>query len=179
MKPLNTEERKKSFTSFLLFFLVTVILIIGAVYFGMQIPFKQNERLKAQVAHYQQEQAFADNFSQQMNETTILLDSVNKNGTQATIVDGLISNNIKSLNASILTDSSANKELYQNMVQTLNQLQLAKTGLRNSSGNDQDAAKLQQELSQAKSELSTCQMQNLQYQQMLKSNTTAAPQQPR
>ncbi len=178
MKPLNTEERKKSFTSFLLFFLVTVVLIVVAVYFGMQIPFRQNEKLQAQVARYQQEQAFADNFSDMMTQTTILLDSVNKSGTQPTIVDGLISNNVKSLNASLVSDSSSNKQLYQNMVQSLVQLQLAKTGLRNSSGKDQDASKLQQDLAQAKMELSSCQSQNLQYQQMLRSNgAPAAPHQ--
>jgi hypothetical protein len=179
MKPLNTEERKKSFASFLLFFLITVLLIIGAVYFGMQVPFKQNERLKAQVARYQQEQAFAENFTQKMVQTSILLDSVNKGGTQATIVDGLISEQIKGLNASLVADSGANQQLYQNIVQALNQLQLAKSGLRASSGKDQDATKLQQELTQVKMDYATCQQQLIQYQQILRSNNSQPAQQPR
>lgn len=157
MKPLNTEERKQSFTGFLLFFLITAALIVGAVFFGMQVPFKQNERLKAQVARQQQDQAFADRFSKKMNETSILLDSVNKNGTQATLVDGTISENIKAMNASLLSDSIANKQLYMNMVQSLNQLQLAKSGLRNSSGKDQDAVRLQQDLVDVRTQLFQCQ----------------------
>ncbi len=176
MKPLNTEERKKSFTSFLLFFIITVLLIIGAVFFGMQVPFKQNERMKAQVARQQQEQAFAESFSQKMNVTAGLLDSLNKAGTQTTIIDGLISNNIKEMNTSLLTDSGANTQLFQNMVQSLNQLQIAKKGLLASSGADQDAAKLQQELTQAKGELAQCQSLSLQYQQALRNS--GAPAQP-
>lgn len=160
MKPLNTAERKKSFTAFLLFFIVTVVLIVGAVYFGMQVPFVQNERLKEQVSSFQHEQAFAETFAQKMNETKRLLDSVNKNGVQATIVDGQITENIKRLNALADTDSSARKQLYHDMVQSFVDLQIAKQGLRDASGKETNLANSAQELAQLKSELSACQMQN-------------------
>lgn len=168
MKPLNTEERKKSFITFLLFFIVTIGVVVGAVYFGMQVPFKQADRLKEQVATFQRENALAEAFAQKMAETKALLDSVNKNGVQATIIDGQITENIKRLNALVDNDSSANKQLYHSMVQSFVDLQIAKQGLREASNKDANLATSSQELVQLKSELSMCKQENLQYQQMMR-----------
>lgn len=171
MKPLNSEERKKSFGVFLLFFIITTALVIGAVYFGMQVPFAQNERLKEQVSKFQRENTFAETFSQKMNETKGLLDSVNKSGVQATIVDGQITENIKRLNAMADSDSSARKQLYHDMVQSFVDLQIAKQGLRDASGKETNLANSTQEIAQLKSELSACQMQNA----MLRNSGTQQP----
>ena len=176
MRPLNTEERKKAFTTFLLFFIITTVLVTGAIYFGMQMPFKQTERLKQQVAVFQREKALAEIFAQKMAETKALLDSVNKNGVQATIVDGQITENIKRLNALVDTDSSANKQLYHSMVQSFVDLQIAKQGLRDNSGKDANLASSAQELTQLKTDLALCKQENLQYQQMLRTPAAAAPQ---
>ena len=179
MKPLNSEERKKAFTSFLLFFIITIAITVGAVYFGMQVPFAQNERLKDQVSKFQRENAFADAFSQKMGETKGMLDSVNKNGVQATIVDGQITENIKRLNAMVDADSSANKALYHSMVQSFVDLQIAKTGLREASSKDANLANSTQELTELRMKNAQLETQNLQYLQMLRSapSQQRAPQQ--
>ena len=177
MKPLNTEERKKSFTTFLLFFIITIALIVGAVYFGIQIPFAQNARLKEQVARFQKENAAAESFAQKLAATKGLLDTVNKNGVQATVIDGQILDNIKALNSMVGSDSSANKQLYQTMVQCLDNQQIALKQLRDASGKDANLANTAQELAQTKMDLATCKSQNLQLQQMQMMRNNAQPQQ--
>jgi lipopolysaccharide biosynthesis regulator YciM len=169
MKPLNTEERRKSFSAFLAFFIVTVAVIVLAVYFGVQVPARQNERLKEQVAHFQRENAFADVFSDKLTETKLLLDSVNKNGVQATLIDGQIGENVKRLNAMVDADSSANKSLYHNMVQSLVDLQIAKQGLREASSKDANLASTTQEITELRMKNAQLETQNLQYLQMLRS----------
>lgn len=82
MKPLNTPERKKAFLNFILFYTITTLLIVLAVYFGMRVPFKQNDRLNAQLSVYEKEKEFAITFSKGASEAKAMLDSINRSGVQ-------------------------------------------------------------------------------------------------
>ncbi len=53
MEPLNKEERTKAFLMFILIFIVTVGIAVGAVFFNIEVPRKENSRLKERNAALQ------------------------------------------------------------------------------------------------------------------------------
>src|SRR5688500_15027841 len=112
MKPINSEERKKAFLKFFGLLSVTQGLIAAAVYFGVRVPFKQNERLKTQVDRCEKEQAFTENFSARMSEVKASLDTINRGGVQTDLADGKITQNLKSMNSMIDADSVSAKKFY-------------------------------------------------------------------
>ena len=153
MKPLNSEERKKSFLKFLCLFIVSAGLIVTAVYFGVQVPFKQNERLKKQVNAYAREKAFVENFSANMADVKASLDTINRAGVQAELADGRINEQLKRMNAMIDADSAMAKKFFQGIVQNLADLQIAKKQLRDASGKDANLSEHMQQIELLKSDL--------------------------
>jgi hypothetical protein len=146
MEPLNQVERRKALTNFLIFFTITVALIIAAVLFSVEVPFKQNEQLREQMSIVEQERDFAERFVTKMKETIQLLDSVNKNEVRSPeILDNKIQTNIGVMGQMIDTDSISQKNLYSFIVNTFTELRIAKKGLRDVSGKDANVVELQKE----------------------------------
>mgnify|MGYP003576912175 CR=1 FL=1 len=165
MRPQNTPERKKAFLSFLAFYVLTTLILLAAVFFGMRVPHAQNDRLSSQVDSYEKERGFAETFSERSTDVKNMLDSINKAGVQAELLDGKISENLSAMN-NMISDSTSVKRLYQNMVQGLADLQTAKKQLRDYSGKDanlsdymQQIETLKSDLNQARSEANTLRLQ--------------------
>ncbi len=137
MKPLNQSERKKAFGNFLLFFIITIAVIITAVFFSIRVPFKQNEYLLQQMDLAGNERAFAESFKNKMQETMNWLDSVNLK-PNADMIDSRISNNITRMTQMAESDSTMNS-FYLGIVQTLNNLQQAKFALRTQLAKNENA----------------------------------------
>jgi uncharacterized coiled-coil DUF342 family protein len=152
MKPQNTPERKKAFFSFLAFYIITTLVLLGAVFFGMRVPYAQNDRLQNQVDVYETERDFTETFSSKSNDVKSMLDSINKGGVQAELLDGKISENLRSMN-NMISDSTSTKKLYQDMVQSLADLQMAKKQLRDASGKDANLSEYMKQIESLKSEL--------------------------
>lgn len=152
MKPQNTPERKKAFLSFLAFYVITTLILLSAVFFGMRVPYAQNDRLTSQVELYEQERDFAETFSLKSNNVKNMLDSINKAGVQAELLDGKISENLSTLN-NMINDSTSVKKLYQDLVQGLADLQTAKKQLRDYSGKDANLSQYMQQIESLKSDL--------------------------
>jgi hypothetical protein len=153
MKPINSAERKKAFTTFLVFFIVTVLVILTAVFFGVQVPFEQNDKLKEQLAKFEKEKQFSEDFAQGLADTKKLLDSVNRAGVQPELVDGKITENLKKLNAMADNDSVSQKKFCQDLVQDFADLQMAKKQLRDASGKDANLSQYLQQIEMLKSDL--------------------------
>ena len=153
MKPLNSEERKKAFVKFLALFILTAGLIVVAVYFGVQVPFKQNERLRSQVNAFERQKSFTENFDVVLTDVKASLDTINRAGVQAELADGRVSEQLKKMNAMIDADSASAKRFYQNVVQNLAELQVAKKQLRDASGKDANLSQLLQQIETLKSDL--------------------------
>jgi regulator of replication initiation timing len=153
MQPINTTERKKAFGGFLIFYLITTALIITAVCFGVQVPFKQNEKLKDQIGTFEKQKAFSESFSTEIADLKRQLDSVNRAGVQAELVDGKISEKLKRLNGMVDNDSTVDKKLYQDQVQAYVDLQFAKKQLRDASGKDANLSQYLQQIEMLKSDL--------------------------
>ncbi len=119
MKPQNAAERGRAFTRFILFYVITTALIVGAVYFGVQVPFRQNAQLQAQLDVVQQEKDFNLRFADLMRRTKALIDTVNNAGPNIEVIDKKIADNIVELEKMLSHDSVSNKQLYDQVLQSL------------------------------------------------------------
>lgn len=162
MEPLNNAERSKAFRSFLIFFIITVALVIAAVFFSIQVPFQQNRQLAEQMKVVEAERLFTQKFESNMNEVMRLVGDLNKKDIDVTLTDGKIEERIKGMNALIDTDSSyaadpnsaTIKELYSSVVESLSNLRLAKKENREAANKDANLSELKQEISNLNGQLS-------------------------
>jgi hypothetical protein len=153
MTPQNTAERKSSFFYFLIFFIITVGLIMLSVFFGMQVPFKENDAMKDQIANMQRDQSYMQNFTAKMSDTQNLLDSINRPGVaQPELINGSITANLSALTQMLVSDS-AHLDIYKNVVKNLVDLQDAKKQLRDAGSSDLTIGNLQKQVSDLTSKL--------------------------
>ena len=117
MKPKNSAERSKVFTRFIIFYIISIAIILVAVYFGVRVPVRQNKQLQAQLDVAQQESDFDRRFFGLMSETKHLLDTVNMSGPQTDVVEGRITQKIQEMDAMINQDSIRGKRIYSQVVQ--------------------------------------------------------------
>lgn len=167
MEALNKKERNDAYASFLVFFLSTVALLLLAVFFAFQVPFKENERLRKQLKKYDHEHEFMNTFVNKLASTKSLLDSVNLPNAQPLVIEGRIAEEIKTMGGMVTADSISDKRMYENTIQTLIALQDAKKILRSNSNTESDLGAVQQQLNDLRMQLNMCEQQKTQMQTTL------------
>jgi hypothetical protein len=164
MKPLNKAERITLFLKFLSFFVITVALIVAAIFIDFQIPHVENKLLKQRYEQINKELVFQTAFSKKMHEVKLILDSINNSGQNIMYLEQLASTKLAGMKESIPdNDSLSQKALYDYIIQDLITIQYGKRDLRNFK-ESQSAIKayetsldgLKNELDQAKRDLDIC-----------------------
>ncbi len=166
MKPQNQRERNKAFVHFLILFSFTIAVISACIFSSIQVPFKENEQLRQEMAAIDQQKNTTILFLERMDRTIRLLDSVNLAGVQAALIDGDIEENLKVMKSIIRNDSTIElKALYSTVIENCYDLQNAKKQLRDVSGKDVAFGNLQKEnadlhtrLQMANNDLQSCQI---------------------
>lgn len=153
MKPINSAERKSAYLNFLILFAITIVIVVTTCFFGMRVPFKQNEQLQEKIAGFQNQKSFAENFETRFANTKGILDTVNKAGIQAELLDQKITDGIKSLSAMVDNDTTIVKKNYNDVIQNLAELQFAKKQLRDVSSSNQNMTQYMQQIEGLKSDL--------------------------
>ncbi|MEE6186506.1 hypothetical protein PIECOFPK_02545 [Mycovorax composti] len=168
MKPLNAQERSKAFVRFLLFFILTLLVIVTAVFFGMRIPYAENEKLQQQLAAVGKENHFRDDFTTAMTEAQELLESVNMDPQKSGLLDGRITQKIQEMDAMVSKSDITSKRLYTQVIKILTDAQSDKRGLRAASNKDSVVAMYNLQIQELKNSLAKwqesynqLQMQNL------------------
>jgi hypothetical protein len=148
MKPQNSAERSKVFARFIIFYVISIAVLVVAVYFGIRVPLKQNKQLQAQLDVAQQESDFDRRFFNLMRETKRLLDTVNISGPQADMIEGRISQKIQEMDAMINKDSIQGKRIYSQVALLLNDAKNDKKMIRSG-----DKQKVVEDFEKSKSEM--------------------------
>lgn len=76
MKPINQQERNKAFWRFLMFFVITVGVMLATVLFSANVPFVENEKMKAKMKVADDEKDFLAAFENDIQQTINLLYSL-------------------------------------------------------------------------------------------------------
>lgn len=85
---LNTQERNRAFLKFLAFFLVTVALVVAAVFFPFKVvPSEQNKKLLLESKRQDKSNDDEDKFVARMSTVNLLFDSLKKPGIDYNLVD--------------------------------------------------------------------------------------------
>lgn len=130
MKPKNSKERRNSFLKFLLLFVVTVVTIVSAVFFNFQIADRENEALKKQAIRVEDEIKFQGKFSNEMNQISIMIDSLTQPGASIAFENTEIGRKLSELQNLIpIKDSTYNYEFYFNVIKVLSTQQKSQNRL--------------------------------------------------
>ncbi len=130
MKPLNSKDRKKAFIQFLLLFIVTVGVLVLALYFDVKAPIKENTYLKDKVRYFEGQLAEERKFVKEMSKIKSLLDSMDMPGVSSQYMEQLVSSKVAALQTSIPeSDSSYRHDMYTNVIQTYLELKNSKSKL--------------------------------------------------
>lgn len=145
MKPLNQAERTNAFLKFLLFFTITIVFIIIAVFFGMRVPLEENKKLKQQITDYQNHQLFDATFSARISDVEPLLDTMGSPNVPIESVNNQINSILADLQARKDKAVSGNDNIYAKTLNALYDLGVAKYSLAKSGTQSQDLGRLEQE----------------------------------
>lgn len=153
MKPINTEERKKTFQRFLLFFIITMAVIMTTIFFGIRIPYKENSKLQEQLAMAEKENHFQNDFAKSMAEAQSLLDTVNQDAAKSGLIDGRITQKIQELDALVNKNEVSSPTLYAQIIKAMNNTQSDKKGLRAAGNKDSVVAMYNAQIQELKNSL--------------------------
>lgn len=133
MKPLNRVERSNAFLHFLLFFLLTISVIIAVAFFSIDVPFRQAEQLREQMSVMESRNNFSDSFAYAMKEAVNELhkydvkDDVN---VPAAAIRQRVEFKISKMNNLIGDVPQSDTSIYALVVQSLRDLNEAKTKIK-------------------------------------------------
>jgi Type VI secretion system, TssO len=113
---LNLRERDRAFFKFLFFFVITVCLVSGAIYFDMRIPSKENEVLREQVSRYRMQSLAQEKFANSMDHAKILIDSLRQPGVNSMYLNQQIAVRLRELTDLQYKDSSIYGRMNKNIL---------------------------------------------------------------
>jgi hypothetical protein len=145
MKPVNQPERRKAFLNFLIFFIITIAVIVVTVFFSTQVPFEENRKMKEEITAYQTEQKFMAQFSGKLTDLQTLIDTLQAPSVQTDLIDNRITLAMSDLQAFKEKAMPGNDNIYAKMIDALYKLKSANSSLVNLRSQSPDIGKLQSE----------------------------------
>jgi cell division protein FtsB len=155
MQPFNSEERRKAFLSFLLFFIITTAVVGATVLMSVEVPFKQNQQLNAEKEKAEREKDFQERFGREMNTTKKLLDSLKRKEVDVDLIDGKIGQKLQDMDA-MIPDSLSGKDFFHDVVGNFSDLRSAIKDLKEANDRDDTQAVLKQQVQDLKRDLDDC-----------------------
>lgn len=161
---LNSKERNKAFWKFILFFSITVVVIIMAVFVNFIVPSKENKILRDKAKVYEAHMSAEEKFTIAIQETDRLLDSLDRPDVNDVYVNQLIGVKISQMTTLQASNSDASKKdklfldillKYQQTKSRLSKLGDAATALQKSKS---EYTECQQLLNEARQTITQYQM---------------------
>ena len=113
---VNHKERDIAFWKFLGFFVLTTLMVIGAVYFNTRIPVKDNTMMREQISSFRTQAMAQEKFVKSMDDAKVLIDSLDKPGANTLYLNQLIAARIRELAQLQYKDSSMFSRLNKNVL---------------------------------------------------------------
>ncbi|UGU17167.1 type VI secretion system transmembrane protein TssO [Sinomicrobium kalidii] len=132
MEILNKKERVSAFLLFLLMLVITVGILVFAVFFNYKLPWKENEALKHENDRIMNEFRYQENFSAKIDELTTSIDSLDRAEDGFQFLEQTINLELAKLREGIPADKEVFKQtlLYNNVILNLNDLVKTKRKLQ-------------------------------------------------
>ncbi|KNB63062.1 type VI secretion system TssO [Chryseobacterium sp. Hurlbut01] len=135
MEVLNQKQRNKAYWFFVLFFVITVAVLVSAVFFNAYFPFKENSLLKKENVKMQKEMEIQDKFSFQLEKVKAAVDSMGMPKQNDFFNEKLSLSILADMYNQLPKDTLKNKNMYNNTIMTYKDLIDAKKQIKQLSGN--------------------------------------------
>ncbi|MCW3162376.1 type VI secretion system transmembrane protein TssO [Chryseobacterium oryctis] len=135
MEVLNKKERSIAFSFFILFFIITVTVLVIAVFFNAYFPFKENSLLKTENIKMKKEMETQERFSFQLEKVKSAVDSIGVPGQNDFFNEKLGLSILADMYKQLPKDTLKNKVMYNNTIMTFKDLIDAKKEIKQLSGN--------------------------------------------
>ncbi|WP_042721247.1 type VI secretion system TssO [Flavobacterium sp. B17] len=116
-------------------FLLTVSVLVTAVFFNAYFPFKENSLLKAENMKMKKEMETQDKFSFQLEKVKAAVDSIGVKGQNDFFNEKLALSILADMYKQLPKDTLKNKNMYNNTIMTFKDLIDAKKQINQLSGN--------------------------------------------
>ena len=150
---LNSQERNQAFLKFLTFFVITVILVVAAIFFNYKLPSRENKMLQDEVAVQRVHELDQQRFAGKLDEAIVLLDSLDKKGTNIQQVDIQLASKISDLTTLAQNDNSPYGRITKFIAYRLTDLKENKKKLLEASGNDSKISSIENEWAKCRAEV--------------------------
>ena len=135
MEVLNKKNRRSAYWLFVLFFVLTVAVLVTAVFFNAYFPFKENSLLKSENAKMKKEMETQDQFSFQLEKVKLAVDSIGMPKQNDFFNEKLGLSILADMYKQLPKDTLKNKNMYNNTILTFKDLIDAKKQIKQLSGN--------------------------------------------
>ena len=130
MEVLNKKERSSSFLLFLLMFVICVGVLLVAIFFSYQLPWKENAVLRQENKSLQFEYAYQKRFIDALEKVDQQIDSLDGAKGDFIFLDKSISSDLIAIRSKIPKDSLDDRKMYENMILTYKKLLDSKRSLK-------------------------------------------------
>lgn len=154
---LNSKERNQAFLKFLLFFILTVILVVSAIYFNFKMPLRENKMLYSEISTQRQQEFTQQAFLENLEEAVMLLDSLDNPQTNFTQVDTRLGRKLNEMQDMEAGFSTINKKINKITIQRLGELHQRKIEMRKMKTASETLPGVKAELVDCRSQLSQLQ----------------------
>ncbi len=143
---LNSQDRTQSFIKFLVFFLVTILLVVLAIFINYKLPSQENKRLREQAELQRQQDANEMKFMSSAQEAVSLLDSMEKGGLQMGQIKNELDGKLSDLYKLQESDNTIYGKLNKLLVGKLSELEAKKVNMNDMADKLSKSASLQADL---------------------------------
>ena len=119
---INSKDRTQAYWKFLLFFVITVMVVVIAVYFDFYMPSKENKLLKDEVYVQRRQEANQQKFIDKMLRAVSMLDSMDKSAKDARQLKPQVHNLIDEMNGLKENSGTMFGQLNTTVISELNEL---------------------------------------------------------
>lgn len=150
---LNAKERNRAFLKFSLFFVLTIVLVVTAIYFDFRMPQRENDYLQKEIDLQRQVEFNQGSFVNTMQMVVSLIDSLDKPGTNVAQIDAQLQQRLTELTGLQQKDNSTYGKLDDVIQRRLWDLYTAKKELIRLSDSQSTISSLKSQLSECKTNL--------------------------
>jgi Type VI secretion system, TssO len=157
-KPINIKEHNSSFVKFLIFFLVTLIMAVSAVYFNFRVPNKELAILRERSELLRNQQINQEKYKRTLGEVMAVLSKLDSASSNKAMVVSELTPKIDALNAAASIDDSTSSQRLNKMIFVLvKEYQKAKSDLYDLNDVDKAINDLKSENNTLRTRLKDCQ----------------------
>jgi Type VI secretion system, TssO len=155
-KPLNIKEHNNAFLKFFLFFLVTLIMAVSAVYFNFKVPNKELAILRERSELLRNQQINQENYKRTLNEIMMVFNKLDSSTSKA-MVESELTGKLEALRtAASIEDSTASQKLNQVVFGLVNEYRNAKFKLFDLKDFEQEIKKKNDKIQELGRDLDDC-----------------------